>query len=375
MVGWATSVLVASGIDDADELKPRYHQLERRFERLMERLASDGLDYKVEIKIVDHETFWFGHRMWRSYEHRVTIPSQVRRELRAYDWRFREAIFPEYIQDPKYSSIASVLHLASVPQPAGLPVALTPLAEHDEASWSSDAAKAAFVIVREWPGSKHAYWDPLFFESVPARYHETVFPPSAYIDGASVLGHGPFPDEIRKRIEEFSVAGGWDADVSLHLEPKGLMWWLRWVLMGGGMDPDPKDALSAFLAACRQAGGQGPHLAALMMAAFVVDGYEFDDETGEYRPNEMGRRLLDYVVEFPIPENASRLKIVMDGGNREWIEERMRQHGTEEAWREWLADPPKPEFKPFRQLPLEQWKKVYGARADEEFSRARQRDE
>jgi hypothetical protein len=112
-----------------------------------------------------------------------------------------------------------------------------------------------------------------------------------------------------------------------------------------------------------------------MMAAFVVDGYEFDDETGEYRPNEMGRRLLDYVVEFPIPENASRLKIVMDGGNREWIEERMRQHGTEEAWREWLADPPKPEFKPFRQLPLEQWKKVYGARADEEFSRARQRDE
>ena len=80
------------------------------------------------------------------------------------------------------------------------------------------------------------------------------------------------------------------------------------------------------------------------MGLFTVDGYSFNDETGVYTMNERGRMLMDFIVEFPIPENATRLQAVMNGGNKDEIEAMMKKHGTEKKWRELLKNPVHPEF-------------------------------
>jgi len=92
-----------------------------------------------------------------------------------------------------------------------------------------------------------------------------------------------------------------------------------------------------------------PYFAATMMALFTVDGYAFNDATGVYTMNERGRMLMDFIAEFPIPENATRLQAVMNGGNKEEIEAMMKKHGTAEKWQELLKNPVHPEFAKYPQ--------------------------
>jgi len=59
--------------------------------------------------------------------------------------------------------------------------------------------------------------------------------------------------------------------------------------------------------------------------------------------------LMDFIVEFPIPENATRLQAVMNGGNKDEIEAMMKKHGTGEKWTELLKNPVHPEFAKYPQ--------------------------
>ena len=111
-----------------------------------------------------------------------------------------------------------------------------------------------------------------------------------------------------------------------------------------------KDDTRKLLNICRENDpATKPYLSALMMGLFTVDGYAFDDGTGAYAMNGRGRALMDFVAEFPVPENATRLRAVMDGGNREEIETMMRKHGTGDKWRELLKNPAHPEFAKYPQ--------------------------
>ena len=60
--------------------------------------------------------------------------------------------------------------------------------------------------------------------------------------------------------------------------------------------------------------------------------------------NERGRMLMDFIAEFPILENATRLQAVTNGGNKDEIETMMKKHGTTEKWQELLKNPVHPEF-------------------------------
>ena len=92
-----------------------------------------------------------------------------------------------------------------------------------------------------------------------------------------------------------------------------------------------------------------PHFSALMMGLFTVDGYAFNEGTGVYTLNGRGRMLMDFIAEFPIPENATRLQAVMNGGNKEEIEAMMKKHGTADKWQELLKNPVHPEFAKYPQ--------------------------
>jgi len=73
------------------------------------------------------------------------------------------------------------------------------------------------------------------------------------------------------------------------------------------------------------------------------------DETGIYTMNERGKMLMDFIAEFPVPENATRLQAVMNGGNKDEIQAMMKKHGTEEKWAELLKNPVHPEFAKYPQ--------------------------
>gem|GEM_PF-6492716 len=92
-----------------------------------------------------------------------------------------------------------------------------------------------------------------------------------------------------------------------------------------------------------------PYLLAVAMALFTVDGYDFNDENGTYTMNERGKMLMDFIAEFPIPENATRVQAVMGGGNKDEIEGMMKKHGTEEKWKELLKNPAHPAFAKYPQ--------------------------
>jgi hypothetical protein len=111
-----------------------------------------------------------------------------------------------------------------------------------------------------------------------------------------------------------------------------------------------RDDTQRLLKICRENDPEKkPYISALMMALFTVDGYAFNDGTGVYAMNERGKMLMDFIVEIPIPENATRLQAVMNGGNKDEIEAMMKKHGTTDKWAELLKNPVHPDFAKYPQ--------------------------
>ena len=68
------------------------------------------------------------------------------------------------------------------------------------------------------------------------------------------------------------------------------------------------------------------------LGLFTVFGYSYDEMRDRYELTERGKILLDYIVAFPIPENAGKLSVIADGGNLAFVNALMRRHGTAQTW-------------------------------------------
>ncbi len=144
-------------------------------------------------------------------------------------------------------------------------------------------------------------------------------------------------------VREFNASTNTAKLMELPLTQEHVCGWLYYLL--SCPDTIRLDITKDFCAWCRKSEPkENPSLSAVMMGLFIVDGYVFDDEKGTYNLNDRGRLLLDYIVEFPIPENATRLKIIRDGGNQAAVNDLMKKHGTAEAWQELLKNPVEPKF-------------------------------
>ncbi|WP_176014397.1 hypothetical protein [Victivallis sp. Marseille-Q1083] len=74
-----------------------------------------------------------------------------------------------------------------------------------------------------------------------------------------------------------------------------------------------------------------------LMTAFIVLGYDFEEETDIYIPNERGQLLLDLMIRYPSTYNARKVKLLYDHGNRELLTGLMKKYGKQAEWEKLFA--------------------------------------
>ena len=305
-----------------DTLKPTYQKQLQDLRRLMDKWEADGMKYEIKLGEQEYSlSKKFDAPTRTTYTHAVTLHAETEQELRRLnlitEGNFRgiirmQGLVRAYIDDPMYSFDIAVFNGAI--ETLGVAGCLGTKGKHLDAlanknkdEWGEDEIQR---MLASEPKGLHYYEQDVFSCAIPAVFEKEVF------------GNDKQSEQFRNHLQ-----------ANIHGKRKEL--------------PDYR---RDFIRWCRQNNPvQNPYFSAVMMGLFTVDGYSFDDGTGVYTMNGRGRMLMDFVAEFPVPENATRLQAVMDGGNRDEIEAMMRKHGTEGKWRELLQNPAHPEFAQYPQ--------------------------
>ena len=370
MIGLSLVGLTMPGYAGAvDILKPEYQRQERELQRIMEQLASKGLEYQVVT-----EPLVRTNKMGKKYivnVQTVRIPKDLKEKIVRYDQRFARWNFAMYLDDSRYSFYAAVLILGrgtatDIPQS---------IVKHDkELWWSQDlpSKKSLFLALsilcnfqrgRSEFVPSEGYYGSILYESIPHYYNKHIFAERIYETDRFATVHEPNPimpyghlygrvsetgKLYERHFESFLKDGNKVTLRGIALVQPCVEHWLYLTLFGD--NEKQLLALEGMLAWSRMnTPVENPFLSALAMGLFTINGYAFNDETGVYTMNERGKMLMDFIVEFPIPENATRLQAVMNGGNKEEIEGMMKKHGTTEKWAELLKNPVHPEFAKYPQ--------------------------
>jgi hypothetical protein len=357
------SLATTSGFAVIDELKPKCCREDQEFRRLLDRLNSEGLDYKIDVQLKMSAGSAFRHST-TYYVHRITLSNEIARQVVGYDRRFFGGSFPKYLDAPEYSFYASLLLAYKIQEDARpdgkLGVGFVSsvwfeyLVKHDKSFWANETKgynKYKNALVRATNLlAPHGYRERLLFESIPESYLNAVFPARIYRFGAGIIeppvkSQGkPYEDGVR----EFDAIRSTAKLQMLPLTQDNLGVWLYYAI--SAPETNRLQVAKDFCTWCRNRDPKtNSFLSAVMMGLLTVDGYAFDDQKGAYNLNEPGNVLLDYIVEFPIAENATRLKIVRDGGNQALVNDLMNKHGTSEGWRVLLNNPVQPTFVEFKQ--------------------------
>ena len=356
---------------ETDILKPVIQKQEKELRRIMERLATEGLKYEVVTERVA-ETNKTGREYFTPVK-RVKIPEDLKKKIGEYHPRFALRNFRIYLEDPKYSFDAAVLVLA---YPRGSWFVLDQaIIDHDKDKWlqALPGEKKFFglMIRNNRPGTEwgplamypESYYGQILFESMPPYYSDHVFAKRIYQttgivadEPSPIMAYSHVPGSkdngtgalYGKFFDGFLSDGDTSALKEIALTQPCVEHWLYLTLFGE--EGKRLLALEGLLAWSRiKSPVENPFLSALAMGLFTVNGYDFNDETGVYTLNERGKMLMDFITEFPIPENATRLQAVMNGGNKDEIQAMMKKHNTTEKWAELLKNPVHPEFAKYPQ--------------------------
>ena len=355
-----------------DILKPIFQEQEQELQRIMERAASGGLKYDAVIETVART-----NKMRQEYFIKVPtvrIPEDVREKVVKYNQRFARWHFAMYLDEPKYSFYAAILILG---RGTGTSLPESIVSHNPELWWNQDLSKKKELFLTMsicsdfQPGKRETvplegYYGSVLFESIPPSHIEYIFAERIYkprTDSSFLIMNETSPilpygywlgtgdktgTSYAKSFDAFLKDGDKDALKEIALVQPCVEHWLYLTLFGE--KEKQLLALEGLLAWSRiNAPVENPFLSALAMGLFTINAYSFNDETGVYTMKERGKMLMDFIVEFPIPENATRLKAVMDGGNRDEIQAMMKRHNTEEKWKTLLKNPVHPEFAKYPQ--------------------------
>ena len=308
-------IALAGYAQKIDILKPAHQQQEQELRRFMDRLAHDGIPYEVKVEKQEYRPL-MGRRSVM-FLHNVTVPSGIAQEIWKYDWVTLLGLSQKYQKSPAYSFYMTILIMAHPENQKfggyGSWQILDAIVNHSKKEWDENLEEYVGKVYQHNDYGLMSRHLKIFAESIPAIYQKDIQPPYRYIDETHDAKKFANPARELERWGYFCLK---DIALGLIKHHLGLIDWCR--------ENNPAEK---------------PYLSALMMALFTVDGYSFSDESGVYTMNERGRMLMDFVVEFPIPENAIRLQAVMGGGNKDEIEAMMKKHGTGEMWQELLNTP------------------------------------
>ena len=353
-----------------DILKPIAQRQELAVKRFIESFENANITYTIRIQ--KYRTLvgrgLLGGTLREFDEYVVTLPEETQNRLDALDKQVLHDTFLDYLGDDRYSFPVAVLMMAEaiVFRPARpfyrnpwKPIAFL---QKNKTLWNQNFPQDSANFLESYNGcftlpepalttrgneelyrkakvfrdsiKAKSYRYSVLGESIPVSYTNKIFAPADSPVFMAYSDNKKSPDDI---FNDSYPAVCYARKSLQHIVPA------EWENI---RVRDTRKLLNI----CRENDpATKPYLSALMMALFTVDGYSFDDGTGAYAMNGRGRMLMDFVAEFPVPENATRLQAVMDGGNREEIETMMRKHGTGDKWRELLKNPAHPEFAKYPQ--------------------------
>ena len=339
---------ITSRAEMVDILKPEIHAKELAVKKLMQSLLKTGVAYTFKVEVSGG---WGPFSSKRFGAYFVTLSEGIQKQIDALDFQVFHEALPTYLEDKAQSFNAAVLMMAEEKDFQVLgeyfhPKQAAAFEKADKTQWDFSAQGSNFCESYDWnlkrrPVGKFSGVENTASYKYPVLYASI---PSVYID---ILNSEPQCMDILNRGESDSV---------LQAYMRDKRWTYRSLLTGNHFGviklamfnftsdvrcifPTARwkerriNDTREFLAFCRENDPMSkPCLPALMMGVFTVDGYDFNDESGVYTMNERGKMLMDFIAEFPIPENATRVQAVMGGGNKDEIEGMMRKHGTEAKW-------------------------------------------
>jgi hypothetical protein len=358
----------AAHAEMADVLKPDIQRKELAVRRFIESFGDTTIPYKITTQ---KYTTSVGRSSWTSRlvkmdEYVFTFPKDVQGKLDMLDKQVLHDTLMDYFDDERHSFTVAVLMAAETTgyRPSIEFRPWTPevkaFLKKDKLLWNKEFLQTPlegdkFLFIRQGflndcyhsLDAKSGYSSKLralcethhctlsyrysvLRESIPSTYTNKVF---AVENDPVFKAYANAPvEKILDLSPAFRYTGARQDEFSPFVTP------IQWA-------ENRTADTQRFLKICRENDpAVNPHLSALVMAMFTVDGYAFNDGTGVYTMNERGRMLMDFIVEFPIPENATRIQAVMNGGNKDEIEALMERHNTEEKWQQLLKNPSHPEF-------------------------------
>ena len=355
-------IALAGYSERVDILKSELQAKELAVKRFVESFEKANIEYEVKTVKYKCPVNKMG-TMWTELDgYVVTLSEDIQRQVDALDRQILHDVFLDYIDDERYSFAVAVLMMAETTDfrqaHGNSPWVPQDVMENEGELWIQGFSKDREFFLESYSRSfqrenensiglrkrplyenfqRMNYKFSLLKESIPVSYTNELFSVTrcpafmTYSSGAKKsLQHIYYMRRFLDRYPAFLFS-----DSRIYTSPPDFV---------NGEKMRQTDTRK-FIDACREnVPAAKPHLPALMMGLFTVDGYAFNDESGVYTMNERGRMLMDFIVEFPIPENATRLQAVMGGGNKEEIEGMMKKHGTEAKWRELWAKPMNPTF-------------------------------
>ncbi len=350
-----------SGVHDntvhVDRLKPKYCNKERNLKAFMDRISRDGLEYKVNVqkKVLKGIGLW-GRYKETFYFHRIEIDQNIVKIVSSYDYRFVRGNFLQYLEDKQYSFYAAIMLMARRAEITGhegfmTKIKLEPIQQHNKQMWDENIDKYSELIIR--PFALHrpwSYYNKILYESIPVKYHEDIFS-QEYVDYGSIirgprLWDGGLEKKVVSVLSAYKQNGEYPKASVVPLSEEYIDIWVYKVLYS--KESDRISNIKCFLSWCEEKGEANGFLAALVMGLFIVDGYSFDATNGHYDINDRGKLFLKYIIHYPIPENASRIKVIMEGGNSEYVSRLMRDCGTLKKWEMFLKKPAEPKYATYK---------------------------
>ena len=355
-----------------DLLKPEYQKKEQAVQKLMDKFMEKGITYDVKIVRKANVRGGLSRRGMVEYnECSITLPAEIADKVHALDRQVKNAMLFDYLEMDRYSFYAAVLMVEHcgdkfIPDVDAVSLGYVEtttrkqdmfdgIVKKDKKLWDAQLHVPLDFIVNgdeigldvadrkvrrdmfldsyfKASGGGDSYKNAVLYESIPEFYYVDVFKTPNNICKGS----------LDVRLKKFS--GGTLKGVALAFSRMHQAILYKTPLLHKWEEERAQDTQNFFKTCRENDPATKPYLSALMMGLFTVDGYAFNDETGVYTMNERGKMLMDFIVEFPIPENATRLQAVMNGGNKDEIEGMMKKHGTVEKWNELLKNPVHPEF-------------------------------
>lgn len=347
---------LSSRAEFVDKLKPPFvTSREKEMREVIAHMASTSCEVQVigEPKAI-RTNYSFSRPEYKpGYEYRCIPSADDRMRAQAVTHDIVLGGIEAYLLDKRYSYGAALFLFAQLPSNVTMRAfyRFESLEKKDKTLWDGSLSKNAMHLM-ETLSVQNRYAGIRFYESVPTNFHDRLF--TARIRDIVKLKYmySPLASKeyvnFKSAMTAFNEGSSTNASSVIPIDVKHLENWWAHLLKSDSQNERPEENLPAFIFWSRLYAKDHPELSAAMMGLFVVYGYQFDNEKGSYQLTDRGRGILDYIVEFPIPENATRIKILMDGGNREMVDGLMQKHKTEKTWQELLKNSVEPELIAFK---------------------------